>query len=56
MSIESDDTADSTNCAKRTLFDFFNEAGLIGCVDDAPSDLSTNSLHMEGFGSTAKSP
>jgi hypothetical protein len=25
-----------------SLFDVFNEAGLIGCVPDAPPDLTTN--------------
>ncbi len=25
--------------------------GLLGCVDDAPADLSTNPAYMEGFGS-----
>jgi predicted transcriptional regulator len=24
--------------------------GLVGCSDSSPSDLSTNSVHMEGFG------
>jgi hypothetical protein len=24
---------------------------LLGCVTDAPADLSTNPIHMEGFGS-----
>jgi predicted DNA-binding protein len=27
--------------------------GLVGCVTDAPSDLSTNSGHFEGFGASA---
>ena len=27
--------------------------GLLGCVADAPADLSTNPKHMEGFGSRA---
>ena len=25
-------------------------SGLIGCLDDAPADLSANPRHMEGFG------
>jgi predicted DNA-binding antitoxin AbrB/MazE fold protein len=33
-----------------TLFEFLNKAGLIGCIKDAPSDLSTNPQYMEGFG------
>ena len=36
--------------AEETLFDVLNEAGLIGCVKDAPEDLSTNPKYMEGFG------
>lgn len=38
----------------RTLFDVFDEAGLIGCVHGAPADLSTNPRHMEGFGGRAQ--
>lgn len=33
-----------------TLYDVLNEAGLIGCIKDAPPDLSSNPAHMEGFG------
>ena len=35
-----------------SLFDALNEAGLIGCVIDAPEDLSTNPKYLEGFGSS----
>ena len=34
----------------RTLFDAFNDDGMIGSITDAPSDLSTNPKHLEGFG------
>ena len=34
----------------RTLFDAFNDDGMIGSITDAPSDLSTNPKYMEGFG------
>lgn len=34
----------------RTLFEAFNERGLIGSIKDAPSDWSTNPKYMEGFG------
>lgn len=34
----------------RTLYDAFQERGLIGFMTDAPEDLSTNPKHMEGFG------
>lgn len=33
-----------------TLFDIFHEAGLIGCIQDAPADLSENPAHLQGFG------
>lgn len=38
---------------EETAFDVLNRAGLIGCIKGSPrtpSDLSTNSRHMEGFG------
>lgn len=34
----------------RTLYDAFNERGLVGFMSDGPTDLSTNPIHMEGFG------
>ena len=34
----------------RTLYDPMKEVGTIGCVRDAPADLSTNPVHIEGFG------
>jgi predicted DNA-binding antitoxin AbrB/MazE fold protein len=33
-----------------TLYDVLSSAGLLGCVDGEPADLSTNPAHMEGFG------
>ena len=36
--------------AEKTLYEVLDEAGLIGCIKDAPSDLSTNPKYMEGFG------
>jgi hypothetical protein len=33
-----------------TLYESLERAGLIGCVKDAPADLSTNPKYMEGFG------
>lgn len=38
----------------RTLYDAFNERGLIGFMTDAPEDLSTNPKYMEGFGQDAR--
>jgi len=40
--------------ADATLFDVLNEAGLVGCVKDAPADLSTNPKYMEGFGKSGQ--
>jgi hypothetical protein len=36
-----------------TVFDVLHRAGLIGCISGSsgsPTDLSTNPIHMEGFG------
>jgi len=33
-----------------TLYDVLDEVGLIGCIKDAPPDLSSNPAHLEGFG------
>jgi hypothetical protein len=33
-----------------TLHDALAVAGLLGCIDDGPTDLSTNPKYMEGFG------
>jgi hypothetical protein len=34
-----------------SAYELAKAAGLIGCVKNAPKDLSTNRRHMEGFGS-----
>jgi predicted DNA-binding antitoxin AbrB/MazE fold protein len=44
------DGASETSDEDRTLFELLDKAGLIGCVKDAPSDLSTNPKYLEGFG------
>lgn len=36
--------------SEATLFELFDEVGLVGCIKDAPSDLSTNPKYLEGFG------
>ncbi len=36
--------------APSSAYDLAREAGLIGCVRGAPSDLSANRKHYEGFG------
>ena len=40
----------STKHSEQTTFDILQEAGLIGCVDGAPRDLSTNKKYFSGFG------
>jgi predicted DNA-binding protein len=40
----------STKHSEQTTFDILREAGLIGCVDGAPRDLSTNKKYFNGFG------
>jgi hypothetical protein len=43
--------AESVNGATPlSVADAMREAGLLGCVTDTPSDLSTNPAYMEGFG------
>jgi hypothetical protein len=37
----------STN---ESFFAAANRLGLIGCLEGGPKDLSTNPIHMEGFG------
>ena len=37
-----------------TLFELFDEVGLVGIVTDAPPDLSTNPSYMEGFGKSGE--
>jgi predicted DNA-binding protein len=39
------DQASAPSC-----YDLAREAGVIGCVADAPADLSTNPTYFEGFG------
>lgn len=34
----------------RTALQVLQDAGLVGCIKDGPSDLSTNPKYMEGFG------
>ena len=35
---------------EQTTLDLLREAGLIGCVNGAPRDLSTNKKYFKGFG------
>ena len=40
----------SENRKEETAYDLLLQAGLIGCVRDAPKDLSTNKRYFKGFG------
>jgi hypothetical protein len=47
------DRARTEEAAEATAFDVMDRAGLVGCIKGAsrsPADLSTNPIHMEGFG------
>ena len=44
----------AASLAEPTLFDAFDAAGLIGCVKDAPPDLSSNPKYLAGFGSSGE--
>jgi len=35
---------------RRSCLDIARELGVVGIYTDAPGDLSTNPIHMEGFG------
>ncbi len=35
---------------RRSCLDIARKLGVVGIYTDAPSDLSTNPVHMEGFG------
>ena len=37
-----------------SVFDALERHGLIGCIDSGCGDLSTNPVHMEGFGTHKK--
>jgi Arc/MetJ-type ribon-helix-helix transcriptional regulator len=40
----------SKNGPKRTAYELFLEAGLIGCAHGAPKDLATNKRYFKDFG------
>ncbi len=39
-----------TGPPQRSCLDIARQVGIVGIYTDAPSDLSTNPAHMEGFG------
>jgi predicted DNA-binding antitoxin AbrB/MazE fold protein len=43
-----------TQGVESTFFELLDEVGLIGYVKDAPSDLSANPKHLEGFGKSGE--
>ena len=43
-------TAQHPTEEEETLFDRARRAGLIGCLNGLPPDLSTNKAYLEGFG------
>jgi hypothetical protein len=43
----------ANGAATETVHAALVRAGLLGCILDAPADLSTNPRHMEGFGARA---
>lgn len=43
-------TTDGDGRPARSLYNALMAVGAVGCVTDAPADLSTNPVHMEGFG------
>ena len=49
-SFDPETAVEATPADGTTFYDRLNSAGLIGCIKEAPVDLSTNLQHMEGFG------
>lgn len=39
-----------SNGKHETCLDIAHKAGLVGAIDEAPRDLSTNPRHLRGFG------
>jgi hypothetical protein len=37
----------------KSAYDLLSEAGLIGCIEGGPADVSSNPKYMEGFGQRA---
>lgn len=47
---ESKSKPQSKKLQKRSAYELFKEAGLIGCAKGLPKDLSTNKRYFAGFG------
>jgi hypothetical protein len=41
------------NDQAKPAYDLLSEAGLIGCIEGGPADVSSNPICMEGFGERA---
>lgn len=41
------------SASMRTLYDAFHERGLIGSIEGAPADWSSNPDYLEGFGKSS---
>ena len=48
--------APASSAGVPTLHDALAAAGLLGCIEDGPADLSTNPKYMEGFGEHEPNP
>lgn len=47
---EPTDALSAESNGEKSFADSLEETGLLGCIKEAPADLSTNPSHMEGFG------
>ena len=50
VNITISDVSRATAEAVTTCYDLAQKAGMIGALKDAPTDLSTNPDHFQGFG------
>jgi predicted DNA-binding antitoxin AbrB/MazE fold protein len=53
LSIEEPSPAEEEVEEGASLLELMQRAGLVGCIKDAPPDLSTNPKYMEDFGKSA---
>jgi predicted DNA-binding antitoxin AbrB/MazE fold protein len=50
VSVQKLNSDSPANGTEQTLYEVLDEVGLVGCVKNAPLDLSSNPRHLEGFG------
>lgn len=48
--LESDQRQPAHDQDERSVYDALVQSGLLGVLENAPSDLSTNPVHLEGLG------